>query len=86
MDFGDDFFSNVSDFLIDFTLNTDSYIMYVIWGLLFLGVFSIFWGFFLRVNKNIKTGELISRLFVSFALFYFLWLVMNLLNIDLTMA
>lgn len=86
MEFGDDFFSNVSDFLKDFTLNTDNYVMYVIWGLLFLGVFSIFWGFFLRVNKNIKTGELISRLFVSFALFYFLWLVMNLLNINLTMA
>ncbi len=86
MAFEDEFFFGISDFLFDFTQNTDSYVMYIIWGLLFLGVFSIFWAFFLRINKNIKTGELISRLFVSFALFYFLWLVTNMLNVDLTVA
>ncbi len=86
MAFEDEFFFGVSDFLLDFTQNTDSYVMYIIWGLLFLGVFSIFWAFFLRINKNIKTGELISRLFVSFVLFYFLWLVTNMLNVDLTVV
>ena len=84
MAFGDDFFDRVTDIILDFTQSTESYVMYIIWGLVFLGVFSIFWAFFLRINKNIKTGELISRLFISFVLFYFLWLLMKLLDIDLT--
>ena len=86
MVFDDEYFGEISEFLIDFSKNTNKYILYILWGLLLLGVFIIFWAFFLRVNKNIKTGELISRLFISIVLFYFVWLVTNILNINLIVS
>ncbi len=78
-----DFFEGVNRLITNFTSNTDYYIIVVIWILLFFGVYSIFWAFFLRVNNNIKTGDLISRLLISCLLFYFLWFIIDLLHINI---
>ena len=77
------FFQGINEVIGNFFLQPSKFVIYLIWGLIFLGVFSVFWAFFLRVNNNIKTGELISRLFICGILFYILVLVTNILDISL---
>ena len=81
--FEDKFFNDLIEFFGNFSSNIDEYTVKIFWILLFFGVLSVFWAFFLRINRNIKTGELISRLIISFSLFFILWFLTKILDIDL---
>ncbi len=73
----------VNTFISNIFYESKSYVRYLIWLLILLGVFNIFWGFFLRVNKNIRTSDLINRLFISGVLFYFVWFLNSLLGVNI---
>lgn len=83
IDVNTDFFSRFGDKFMEFITNIDQVIPYLIWGLLFLGIFNIFWAFFLRINKELKIGELFSRLIVAFMLFYVVYLLLTMFSFEL---
>ena len=66
---------NTNNIVSDIFYHSESYITYLIGLLLLLGIFNIFWAFFLRVNKNIRTSDLINKLLISGLLFYFVWFI-----------
>ncbi len=76
-------FRKFSQFLLDFIQNIDYYIILLIWGLIFLGVFSFFWTFFQKINSELKTSAFIARLFISFLIFYVVWMLSIMLNLKL---
>lgn len=79
----EDFFSKFSSNFVKFVSNIDQIIPYLIWGLLFIGIFNILWAFFLRLNRDIKTSELVSRLTVAFILFYVVYLILTMFSFEL---
>jgi uncharacterized membrane protein len=76
-------FSNFSQRVLDFLTHMDSYIIYMVWALIVLGVFAVVWAFFQRVNHEMKTSAFISRIFLSFLSFYAAWLITKVLQISL---
>lgn len=76
-------FRKFSQFLLDFIQNIDYYIILLLWGLVFLGVFSFFWTFFQKINSELKTSAFIARLFISFLIFYVIWMLSTILNIKM---
>ena len=81
--YSDDVFLGFSNLILDFFQNIDHYVVYLLRGLLFLGVFSIFWTFFQKFNHELKTSVFISRLFANFLIFYAAWILSRILNVPL---
>lgn len=55
----------------------------MLWLLLLFGVFQVFWAFYLKFNRNIKSGEFIERLVYCAILFVCLFLTLDYIGINM---
>ena len=78
-----EFFENFGDQFMKFLRNIDQIIPYLIWGMLFIGIFNILWAFFLRLNREIKTSDLLSRLIIAFILFFSVYIILTMFSFEL---